>query len=241
MKSLSSSWYADLLATPSHRTALLVTVLMFVAAAAAIVARPTAKLASELPAISLEDMIPKSFGAWRDEPLRTVQVVNPQTQELLDRIYSQILNRVYVNEQGYRVMLAVAYGSEQRGNLVAHKPEVCYPAQGFVVHQNEAGDLATGFGVIPVRRLFTSMGARKEPLTYWFTVGDTAARDQLQRRLLGLRYALTGRIPDGILFRISSIDPDQPRAYQQHEQFVAQLLQAISPADRRRLSGLGGS
>jgi len=44
-----------------------------------------------------------------------------------------------------------------------------------------------------------------------------------------------------LLFRVSSIDPDQARANQMHDQFINQLLQAASPAERKRLSGLGDS
>ena len=122
-----------------------------------------------------------------------------------------------------------------------HKPEVCYPAQGFVLQKNEAGLLTTALGNIPVRRLFTTMGARQEPVTYWFTVSNKAVQGKLQKRLVELSYTLTGRIPDGLLFRVSSIDPDQARAYQMQDEFINQLLQAVSPAGRKHLSGLGDS
>jgi EpsI family protein len=219
--------------------AVTIAVLMFAASGGAIIARPSAKLANELPAISLETAIPRQFGGWRELPLGTVQVVNPQTQELLDKLYSQILTRTYVNESGYRVMLSIAYGSDQRGAMQAHKPEVCYPAQGFTLQKNNAGSLPTAYGEIPVRRLFTTLGPRQEPVTYWFTVGDTAIQGKLQKRLAELRYGLTGRIPDGMLFRISSIDSDAVQAYRFQDSFVNQLLAAVPLDDRKRLSGLG--
>jgi EpsI family protein len=222
----------------SNRIALIIAALMISASIGAVIARPTAKVADEAP-ISLEQMIPVQFGDWREEPQRFAQVVNPQTQELLDKLYSQILSRTYVNSGGYHVMLSLAYGSDQRGSLQAHKPEVCYPAQGFNIHNIAAGSLGTTFGEIPVRRLFGTLGARQEPVTYWFTVGDQAVMGTTQKKLVELRFGLTGRIPDGMLFRVSSIDGDQPRAYQMQEQFVKQLLQAVAPADRKRISGLG--
>ena len=224
-----------------YRVGFIIAALMFAASAGAIVARPNTKVSDLGPAISLKSMIPKQFGDWREEPQRITQVVNPQTQELLDRLYSDTLSRTYVNASGYHIMLSLAYGSDQHGSLQAHKPEVCYPAQGFVVQNNEAGLLATAFGDIPVRRLFTTMRARQEPVTYWFTVGDKAVQGKLQKRFVDLRYGLTGRIPDGMLFRVSSIDPDQGRAYQMQDQFINQLLQAVSPAQRKRLSELDDS
>lgn len=223
----------------ANRTAFAIAILMFAASGAAIVARPGAKLANELPAITLESAVPRQFGDWRELPAGFFQVVNPQTQELLDKIYSQILTRTYVDANGYRIMLSIAYGSDQRGSLQVHKPEVCYPAQGFVLEQNEPGSLVTALGAIPVRRLLTTLGTRREPVTYWFTVGDTAIEGKLQKRLADLRYGLTGRIPDGMLFRVSSIDPDSTRAYRVQDLFVDQLLAAVSAEDRKRLSGLG--
>jgi hypothetical protein len=56
-----------------------------------------------------------------------------------------------------------------------------------------------------------------------------------------LSYTLAGRIPDRLLFRVSSIDSDQARANQMQDQFINQLLQAVSPAERKQLSGLGDS
>jgi EpsI family protein len=185
--------------------------------------------------------VPLQFGDWREEPLRFAQVVNPQTQELLDKLYTDVLSRTYVNAAGYHIMLSLAYGSDQRGSLAAHKPEVCYPAQGFILEKNEAGDLVTEYGAIPVRRLFGHLGARQEPVTYWFTVGDKAVQGTTQKRLVDLRYGLTGRIPDGLLFRVSSIDGDMSRAYRLQDEFSNQLLQAVTPAGRKRLSGLGGT
>jgi EpsI family protein len=216
---------------------------MCAASVGALVARPTTKAADLGPSISLEAMIPKRIGDWREYSQNALQVVNPQAQELLDKLYSQVLTRTYVNDGGYRIMLSLVYGTDvrARGSLQAHKPEVCYAAQGFVIQRSEAGLLATASGEIPVRRLFATMGARQEPLTYWFTVGDTAVQGKLEKRLVDLRYGLTGRIPDGMLFRVSSIDADPARAHQIQDQFINQLLQAVTPAERARLSGLGTS
>jgi len=229
--------------TSSNRISLLIAALMFAASVGAMVARPTTKLIDERSAISLESMVPKQFGEWREDPQHFVQLVNPQQRELLDLLYAETLSRTYVNAGGYRIMLSLAYGGDQRrGPLQAHKPEVCYPSQGFTLQKNEPGRLATAFGDIPVRRLFATLGVRQEPVTYWFTIGDKPPQEgHLQTRLAELSYTFTGRIPDGMLFRVSSIDPDLSRAYQMQDQFVNQLLQTVPLAARIRLSGLGNS
>lgn len=221
-----------------NRTAIALALLMVAASAGAILARPSTKAADQGPKISLEAMVPKAFGGWQEEPQRIGQVVNPQTQELLDKLYSQILARTYINASGYRVMLSLAYGSDQRGELQAHKPEVCYPAQGFKLHSTKSVPLETPAGQIPAQRLMTSLGPRHEPVTYWFTVGDKAVQSKLEKRLVQIAFGLTGRIPDGLLFRVSSIDQDATRAYGLHDQFVNAMLAAVPPVDRARLSGL---
>lgn len=211
---------------------------MCTASVGAILVKPGTKTADRGPAIDLEAMVPRQFGGWREESRPVAQVINPQTKELLDKLYSQILSRTYVNAEGYRIMLSIAYGNDQRGDLQAHKPEVCYPAQGFTLQSMTAALLATEFGSIPATRLFTTMGQRKEPVTYWFTVGDSAVQSAIQKRIVEFRYGLTGQIPDGMLFRVSSIDGDQARAFQFQNQFVTELLGSVAPADRIRLSGL---
>jgi EpsI family protein len=82
------------------------------------------------------------------------------------------------------------------------------------------------------------MGARMEPVTYWFTMGDQAVQGRFERRLAELKAGLTGQIPDGLLFRVSSIDAEPKRAYAEQDRFVTELLSAVAAPDRLRLSGL---
>lgn len=221
------------------RRALLMSALMCSAAAGAYALRPGKQQANGgKPTIDLDSLVPKQFGAWREEVQQVAQVVNPQTQELLDKLYNQILTRNYINATGERVMLSLAYGGDQRGSLQAHKPEVCYPAQGFKLLQQSDATIDTQFGSIPVRRLNTSLGRRVEPLTYWFTVGESTVHSRWEKRLVEIRLTLTGQVPDGLLFRVSSIDPDPAHAWQVQGQFVNALLNAVQAKDRARLAGL---
>ena len=182
--------------------------------------------------------MPRGFGEWVELPDQKAQVVNPQTKELLDKLYSQVLTRTYVNKEGYRIMLSMAYGDDQRGGLQAHRPEVCYPAQGFKLGRTEDGSLATNFGTIEVRRLTTTLGPRDEPVTYWLTVGDQVIKNKFDKRMAEIRLGLTGLIPDGLLFRVSSIDRDSARAFALQQKFAADLLAAVPAETRRQLSGL---
>ena len=217
---------------------ILLAVVMTLASAGGIAARPTHKAAEAGRSFSLDTMIPKSFGDWREVPQQTALVTNPQTEELLNKLYSQIVSRTYVNSAGYAIMLSIAYGDDQRGGLTAHRPEVCYPAQGFTLQAKKDAVVDTPFGGITARRLATSLGARKEPITYWFNVGDTPIRNQLEQRWVELRLGLFGQVPDGLLFRVSSIDDQPARAYAAQDRFVVDLLSAVDEKARTRLAGL---
>ncbi len=222
----------------SNHIALILAVLMCGASAAGYAIRPGAKAPGGPDAVVLVEIVPTSFGEWTEQPNTAAQVVNPQTQELLDKLYSQVLTRTYVNKTGYRIMLSMAYGSDQRGGLQAHRPEVCYPAQGFKIHSLVDGGLATDFGPIEVRRLTTSHGQRKEPVTYWLTTGDQVIRNTWDKRMAEIKYAFTGQIPDGLLFRVSSIDDDSARGFAMQQRFAAEMMSAVSAETRRKLSGL---
>ena len=223
----------------SRRTSIVLAAAMCIVAAGSVAVRPSAKAVDTGRGFSLEAIVPTTFGEWRELQQPSAQVVNPQTKELLDKLYSQILNRTYVNSDGYRIMLSLAYGDDQRGGLQAHRPEVCYPAQGFQVRDSEDGTLPTAYGSIDVRRLSTRLGQRYEPVTYWLTVGNQAIGNAIEKRLAQIRLGLTGQIPDGLLFRVSSIDDNPQRAFAVQQKFAADLVSAVPPLARKQLSGLG--
>ena len=211
--------------------------LMLVTSGLTLALHPTHEISEQGPAIDLEVMIPRTFDKWREEQSRSVQIVDPQQKEMIDRIYTQTLSRTYVNADGYRIMLSMAYGDDQRDGMQMHYPEVCYPAQGFVLEDRQNGILTTTSGSISVTRILTSLGRRIEPVTYWTTVGDQVFQGSIQKKLTEMRYGLDGKIPDGMLIRISSIDDNTSNAYERQSQFANQMLEALAPESRKRLNG----
>ena len=216
-------------------------VLMLAASGLALALRPTQKIADQGPAIDLDTMIPHAFGNWSEEQQNSVQMVDPQQQEMIEKIYTQTLSRVYKNSRDYRIMLAIAYGDDQRDSMQMHYPEVCYPAQGFSLQSKQTGTLATENGLIPVTRILTNLGQRNEPVTYWTTVGDRVFQGGLQKKIAEMRYGLNGKIPDGMLIRVSSIDAEASRAYEMQAQFIDQMLGALTSEHRQKLNGMPGS
>lgn len=210
---------------------------MLAAAGLALALTPREKVADHGTKVDLETMIPKQFGEWRvDESVAPLQV-SPDVKASLDRIYNQSLSRTYRNNKGERIMLSIAYGGDQSDSMQVHKPEVCYPAQGFAVDKLTTTTLDTGFHPIPVKRLVAVQNSRVEPITYWIIIGDMAVANATTRKIEQFKYGLTGKIPDGLLFRVSSISAEQDRAFAAQAGFINELLKGVSPQARARLIG----
>jgi len=198
---------------------------------------PTRKVAAFQNQFSLEQIVPRRFGNWTVDD-SVVPLKPDETQkELIAALYDQTLGRTYVNEAGQRVMLSIAYGGDQSKQLQLHLPEVCYVAQGFEMVKEQRGALATRFGEVPVKRLVARQNARNEPITYWVTIGDKAVMSGLGQKYQRFVYGLTGKIPDGMLVRVSTIGADDAAAWQVQERFVRQMLDSVPARDRTRLLG----
>lgn len=219
---------------------LLVGLFMFAAAGMALALKPTAMVSAQGPKIDLETLIPKQFGEWKIDETIAPLIANPEQEALINRIYDQTLSRTYINARGERIMLSIAYGGDQSDAMQVHKPEACYPAQGFQILKNANDIFSTGDSNIPVRRLVATLGPRVEPITYWTTIGDTVAVDGFKWKLQQLKFGLTGKIPDGLLFRVSSIQADDTAAYAAQDDFTRELLRELSPDARKRIIGNPG-
>jgi EpsI family protein len=198
---------------------------------------PRQKVAAVQDRFDLESIVPKQFGAWRVDN-SVVPLTPDETQkELIAALYDQTLARTYVNDQGQRVMLSIAYGGDQSKQLQLHLPEVCYVAQGFQMAREEKGELPTHYGNVPIKRLVARQNARNEPITYWVKIGDRAVMSGLDQKYQRFLYGLSGKIPDGMLVRVSTIEADESNAYRVQDRFVNQMLDALTPRDRARLLG----
>jgi EpsI family protein len=215
---------------------------MLAAAAMAVALWPHERITDLAAKVDLEHVVPLAFGAWKLDPTLQPIQANPGVQTTLDKTYDQTLARTYVNGAGERVMLSIAYGMDQRGSATqVHQPESCYTGQGFQIVRSASDRLETGYGLLPVKRLFAVQGQRNEPITYWLTVGDRATLPGLDRKLAQLRYGLTGRIADGMLVRLSTIGNDAAHAYSVQDGFARDLLAAIREQDRLRFTGALGA
>ena len=220
-----------------RRRSIVIGGLMAATSVAAILAAPKPQVTSESQMPDLERLVPERFGIWtRDLNIVPIEV-SPEVAESLSAIYDRTLSRTFVDDNGRRVMLSVAYGANQTRALQLHKPEVCYAAQGFRVSDIRLGKWQFNGITIPTMHLVASQGTRIEPVTYWMRIGDDIARGWFEQNKVRLKYGTRGQIPDGVLFRVSSISSDTNAAFELQREFARDLLAAMTPQARATFVG----
>lgn len=211
-------------------------------ASAGLLLRPSINAA--MPDPNLEQAVPERFGEWRMLPNALVQAsVVTKGATSTDQPYDEIVSRTYVNARGDMVMLALAYGKNQRQEVKVHRPELCYPAQGFKVlslkpvafagvRSNVSGQDVTG------QRMVVDGRGNKEVVSYWIRIGDTYSSSPWRIRWQIMQEGLQGRMTDGILVRVSqrvSTDADPGPYHEALEAFTRDLIQALPPDKRSYL------
>lgn len=209
--------------------------MLFAVAAAALL---TPRVSMSLPgAVDLESTIPKSFGDWRHVPGVGAQVdlaVRRDAQDVTQEVYDQILMRTYRNSAGESVMLALAWGRQQRQEVKIHRPELCYVAQGFRIEAQRPFE-PLGRGGPEGKTLIAASARRIEPVVYWVRIGESISLNAWQTRWYILSEGIAGRIPDGILVRTSQIVRNQSRvdqSLQVQQGFLSDLVAALPPGQR---------
>jgi EpsI family protein len=213
-------------------------VAMLAAALLAHVMTPRNLMARTHDVFDIEKNIPRAFGEWK--PLTGLNAIAPPPPNELEReVYSQEVSRNYVDREGHVVMLLIAYGESQSDRLQLHHPEVCYAAQGFRV----SGKTTSKFQYSPdappfsLTRLVAKREERLEPISYWMRVGYDVSSSNWARQALKLQYGLRGWIPDGALFRVSTIGVPENISFKVQDKFIRDLLSAVTPETRAFMVG----
>jgi len=212
---------------------------MMVVAGIGTAATPSRRLVDEIPPLNLEEDIPQRLGDWVIDRAIAPILPAPDVQERLNRLYNSILTRTYTRPiTTDRLMLVIAYGADQADRTtLAHLPEACYSSQGFQISGKRIAKLGLGAREFDVVQLETRRGSRMEPVTYWTTVGTEAVVNEAARRWARARYSMRGLIPDGMLVRVSTLDPNAARAFELHAGFISALRTGVSPATAQRVFG----
>ena len=198
-----------------------------VTAAAAFAATPR-RAEHRLAKAKLGDLIPLQIGAWRYAT--SDGVVVPREDGPVDG-YDQVLTRVYEAHGLPSIMLLIAYGSTQGGSLQLHRPETCYPGQGFTMSGFAERTLQPAANAHVAARTFTATrDDRVERLVYWTRIADSFPRSTAEEYRAIIGSVLHGVVPDGVLVRVSTIGADLERSDRALADFSAALIDAPAAA-----------
>jgi len=212
---------------------------MVATSAAAYALTPRTREAAIAPG-QLEQVIPKRLGPWNF--VTASGLVIPPPDETDQRSYDQVLTRVYSRPgDALPVMLLIAYGGGQSGLFIVHRPEACYPAQGYALSDPATMDLELMRGRRVLGTAWSAHSAlRDEQLLYWTRIGNQFPRSWAAEHLAIASKNLVGRLPDGVLVRMSVPSSDRDAAMGTLKDFARVLVDRIGVVGRRVILGEGG-
>ena len=183
-------------------------------------------------------IVPRAMPGWTSRDV--TDLVAPKIEgSLASRLYGETVGRVYQHAaSGGEVMMLLAHGDTQSDDLQLHRPEICYPAFGFAISQNQpiAIDVG-GRTTIPSRSLLARAPERQESIIYWSRLGEYLPLDRKQQQLDRLKTAMAGVVADGLLARFSVAGPDPAESVRLMIAFVPQLILAVPAGKRAALIG----
>lgn len=183
---------------------------------------------------TIDKLIPTTIGDWQFQT--TSGLVLPPPDATIDRLYDEVMTRVYSRPNTPDIMFLIAYGSVQDGLLQLHRPEVCYPVGGYRLSETRVSQFPVqSQAIIPIRTFTAASDNRVEQVMYWTRVGAYMPTSWAAQRWAVVEANLSGVIPDGILVRMSCIDLDMNVSMALLKSFAQSLAQSVRPDVRRLL------
>jgi EpsI family protein len=191
---------------------------------------------SNIDAKHFEALFPQAFGDWRTLPVS--ELVMPPESDLANKMYQHILTRTYVNKAGVGVMFLAAYNSVQLNNVQLHRPEFCYYASGFSIDLSEPYDIKLAPDrVITARAVRASQDTRIENIIYWTRIGEDMPQSWAGQRIAMTKANLEGYLADGMLLRVSVINPDFKESMDQLSGFVRDMIAHTKTPTHKLMTG----
>lgn len=189
--------------------------------------------------VKLAEMFPAELPTWKKIENLLAPIKTDSEQNALNEIYSDLYETSYQNDQGKFLMLSIAYGADQSNDTTqVHRPEYCYPAQGFEISHLEDSFITLDQKELKVRRLLGKGSNRTEYITYWIILGEKSILPGWERKITQFEYGMQGLIPDGLLFRISSVGQmSSNEHFKLHNDFIQKMYKHSNSENRVTLFG----
>ena len=184
---------------------------------------------------NFESWVPEQFGNWKS--VSQSGVVLPPPDALRDRLYDNLVTRVYTAPDRPPVMLLLAYNNAQDGVLQVHRPEFCYPVGGFVLSDTLDIMLEASGKDVPANFFTATAPNRVEQVAYFTRLGASYPRKWSEQRAAVIRANLAGDIPDGMMMRVSALGIDRQEAQPLLAGFSREFIENSNPRMQRLLLG----
>jgi EpsI family protein len=208
---------------------------LLAASAAAWGLSPRAGPAMSKPA-ALARIIPETIGQYRTATAANLAV--PPESEISKHLYDQVLTRIYAAPDAPPITLVIAYGGAQNSQLSIHRPEICYTWAGYQV--GPARHVAIVGNVPPLASaafLTATRGDNVEQIYFWMRIGDKFPTTPMREKIDLALANLQGRLPEGVLVRISMLSVESESALQKLSAFNHDLIASLGTEGRALLLG----
>ena len=186
--------------------------------------RDPVKVTAAMPDKVFRGLIPRQVGNWQSR--KSDELVVPQEDEFAAKLYENLETFVYEGANSPTIMLLLAYNSMQQNDVQAHRPEVCYPAGGYPIIFSEELAVKYKSKIISGRYLIAKRSSSLfEHIIYWIRIGDSFPTSWTQQRLDMALINASGIIPDGSLFRASTINQHSEKSTELVQKFIAHFTE----------------
>ena len=122
------------------------------------------------------------------------------------------VQRIYRHPHGYMIYVYIGYYGTERGGTPEHTPEICYPAQGWTIVQDERIPISETEGLW-AREFLVEKEGENRLVHFWYrTPTATGITSTMSLRLHHFWRRITSNRGDGALVRLSTRIVDDQRA-----------------------------
>jgi EpsI family protein len=151
------------------------------------------------PDASAFDALPRDLHGWQGVDLE----IDEGVAALLRADHH--VQRAYTHRLGYLVYVYVGYYGTERGGSPEHIPDLCYPAQGWIVTSDEAVQVGGRSHGLSVREFVVEKGEDERLVHFWYRTQHVSGFTSVLPLRLRLFWSrLTTNRGDGALVRLST-------------------------------------
>lgn len=176
--------------------------------------------------------MPRAVGPWSSRA--SGELVMPPRDDS-SKLYENLETRVFEGDGLPAIMVLVAYSSIQQNDIQIHRPEICYPASGYPIIASQPANLQFDTRIVHATELVADRQGMLERIIYWVRVGEDFPINWADQRIAMAKANLQGSVPDGVLFRVSTLERPGEYMSETLNHFIQLFLEQATPLMRETI------